>query len=1201
MAENMNRYLDLISQHLQENHAALFIGAGFSLNADKATPDVPNMPLWKDLAEKFKDKLGGSEDTDPLTLAENVEIAYGRHELDQLLLDSINDADYLPSPLYNDLLRLPWSDVFTTNYDTLLERAAEKVIGQPYKVITNKSDLVGSSGRSRIVKLHGSFPSQRPFIITSEDYRTYPTKFAPFVNTVQQSMLENTLCLIGFSGTDPNFNNWVGWIRDNLGDENAPQIYLLTHKHLPDVQQQRLRKRNIIVVELQECFPDIKQPYEIYRAAFEYLWKQYITSQEGWRIWKAKELNIYAKKPTFSAENNIASPAEFLPIKDVFLALQQSRQALPNTLFLSKSARSQLRSFVLSPAKQFLAKYCNQDITGSEVELDYLYEYDQLYAKTLLPLFDSDIKLYQKILELHPKDYSEKKLSVQLSLLRSFRIGGNFEEWKKLHAELAAYEPYFTQELRNQLKWETCLYKTSQYEFQQLRQELAEWKVSPNMPLWALRKAGLLAEYADASEASGLLQSALLNLRRHMDHQSMIDRFLLSLESAMMELQDYIAQAEHFADCSISPKAENQDIQGFAKRQRQALHRKYEVSWEDENTNFVPRLEGEWSPFRSHQTKAGFDFGSHSTTTYFGDDKNVIDALTFLRFREETGIPFRIGYVQSDSKAADGAAERIARYYPDTAILTIVRTNNEKVVERAVTRGILSLWTQEDADQYCQLYIDALEQALEQLPAPHWPRGGTFAERAANVLPEVLSELCSKCSDEMMEKLLALLKDIYCSGKKEYYPKAASLANRLLLYYPAAKRSEMLQTLLSFPLKEGERPFDLPDPFSILQISSTTCRNSSSEVSYPEIETWLALLTASDKEQPNLLDRLLYCSYQGLLTDSQKTRLGDFIWNNGNVRLSNHWLLTVCLDLPAQQKEDEVRWVSQKLVEQTAFASGNTSRIQECRNAVLTLMNFSLFQANTFESAQVTAILRSLLKMITSLMDNIDSKIEIMGLSEFSAAVIYESLHTLWFLTVGRTGWTPAAEDREVMTNILSECRSRGIRHYGVERCWCPLLGEEFSCRKELERSLHSTNEKRAYYVYEVLAAALRYPEKNFLSEEELHIGVSTAAQQIAWGTRKHMVHALQVVTLAADADILNEQDLEWVMSGLSPLLEQSAITPDDTIEEASDKGIIRRNAVSLSRKLPAGKLSEYNQDILRQWQAIGQDKDEFAEIRTAP
>ena len=125
MEKNARRYLELISRHLQEHHAALFVGSGFSRNADKVTSDVPDIPLWDELANKFNEKLGDYNQNDPLALAENVEIAYGRSELDRILLENIKDANYRPSSLYEKLLRLPWSDVFTTNYDTLLERAGE--------------------------------------------------------------------------------------------------------------------------------------------------------------------------------------------------------------------------------------------------------------------------------------------------------------------------------------------------------------------------------------------------------------------------------------------------------------------------------------------------------------------------------------------------------------------------------------------------------------------------------------------------------------------------------------------------------------------------------------------------------------------------------------------------------------------------------------------------------------------------------------------------------------------------------------------------------------------------------------------------------------------------------------------------------------------------------------------------------------------
>ena len=52
-----------------------------------------------------------------------------------MLRDSIPDLQHEPSPLHEALLDLPWSDVFTTNYDTLLERASRSVVSQRYDVV----------------------------------------------------------------------------------------------------------------------------------------------------------------------------------------------------------------------------------------------------------------------------------------------------------------------------------------------------------------------------------------------------------------------------------------------------------------------------------------------------------------------------------------------------------------------------------------------------------------------------------------------------------------------------------------------------------------------------------------------------------------------------------------------------------------------------------------------------------------------------------------------------------------------------------------------------------------------------------------------------------------------------------------------------------------------------------------------------------
>ena len=207
-----------IKDALQNGYAAVMVGAGFSKNAINGhlMPDWGQLAKQLDLSGNQHKNLGIS---DILRLAEEYQAVHGRAALHDFIKTNTPDEGMTePGDLHTKLLALNWSDVFTTNYDTLLERAQAldqknltPKIKKRYRIVrtTEEIPLSNKDDRRRIVKLHGSFPSNIPFILTEEDFRTYPKKFAPFVNTVQQSMLENIFCLIGFSGDDPNF--YAGW------------------------------------------------------------------------------------------------------------------------------------------------------------------------------------------------------------------------------------------------------------------------------------------------------------------------------------------------------------------------------------------------------------------------------------------------------------------------------------------------------------------------------------------------------------------------------------------------------------------------------------------------------------------------------------------------------------------------------------------------------------------------------------------------------------------------------------------------------------------------------------------------------------------------------------------------------------------------------------------------------------------------------
>ena len=232
--------------------ASVMIGSGFSRNARKNRPGAPDIPLWADLARALAKSLSASRDepegdADPLELAQEYEEAFGRTRLHQFLSESVRDEDFSPGEFHRRLLKLPWRDVFTTNWDTLLEQCLP-LPERAYSLVSS-ADHLPLRAPPRIVKLHGSLPGTFPLIVTNDDYESYQGKFAPFVNTVQQSMMETVFLLLGFSGEDPNFRQWLGWVRKNLGG-SAPRIYLAHWPDLSGPRREELREKNVVLIDL---------------------------------------------------------------------------------------------------------------------------------------------------------------------------------------------------------------------------------------------------------------------------------------------------------------------------------------------------------------------------------------------------------------------------------------------------------------------------------------------------------------------------------------------------------------------------------------------------------------------------------------------------------------------------------------------------------------------------------------------------------------------------------------------------------------------------------------------------------------------------------------------------------------------------------------------------------------------------------------
>lgn len=414
-------YIKEIADALNNNHAVAMIGAGFSKNAVKTTSSDKYFKNWNELSDEFYNLIYKDIKNDEskkfyyssTLLAQEVEISFGRTKLDTILKDSIPDKDYSPSDLHKDLLNLSWRDVFTTNYDTLLERTADMVTDRRYNVVLNQEDLVNSNDAPRIIKLHGSFPSQRPFIITEEDYRTYPKRFAAMVNTVQQALLENVFCMIGFSCEDPNFLNWIGWIHDNLGRSSSQKLYMVSVEPVNEARQKMLFDKNIIVIDLVTMYPE-KNAEERLTLFFK----------------KLKELTSESKRKNDWFDLKNIHIDEDTTIDEKIHILKSLNKTYPGWLFLPWKIKLKANAILnqLLEEYSFLDKEKLEDLSIDK-QIEYMYEYLSFLDIVGRPIISNTAYKYWKILDNKNGCFNQSSNQIQYifavitSFQRTSRLG----------------------------------------------------------------------------------------------------------------------------------------------------------------------------------------------------------------------------------------------------------------------------------------------------------------------------------------------------------------------------------------------------------------------------------------------------------------------------------------------------------------------------------------------------------------------------------------------------------------------------------------------------------------------------------------------------------------------------------------------------------------------------------------------------------
>lgn len=92
-------------------------------------------PLYPDDEKRRKIALAEARATSGFLRIAQDHSAFGAGDLNNRIRHLVPDMDYQPGDLHKRLLRLPWADVFSTNWDSLLERTASEVMERNYDIV----------------------------------------------------------------------------------------------------------------------------------------------------------------------------------------------------------------------------------------------------------------------------------------------------------------------------------------------------------------------------------------------------------------------------------------------------------------------------------------------------------------------------------------------------------------------------------------------------------------------------------------------------------------------------------------------------------------------------------------------------------------------------------------------------------------------------------------------------------------------------------------------------------------------------------------------------------------------------------------------------------------------------------------------------------------------------------------------------------
>ncbi len=189
-------FIEQFSQLALDERISLFLGAGGSCDA--------GYPSWSNLFEPMAKslKIDINNFTDYYKLAQFYCNEFGTPELRKRINDTLKSNEF-KSPLMDELINIGFTNIWTTNFDNVIE-----LNYQARNILTNKifrdKDLVNIdlNKQINIFKMNGDISNLDDIIATRSDYERYADFHKLMLLFFKRELVTSTFLFIGYSFTD---------------------------------------------------------------------------------------------------------------------------------------------------------------------------------------------------------------------------------------------------------------------------------------------------------------------------------------------------------------------------------------------------------------------------------------------------------------------------------------------------------------------------------------------------------------------------------------------------------------------------------------------------------------------------------------------------------------------------------------------------------------------------------------------------------------------------------------------------------------------------------------------------------------------------------------------------------------------------------------------------------------------------------------